>query len=504
LFEVYPFTNDSFLESLQNELTPVSSIEKKSHFTYFLSYLNNPEIGARTIVLEKKYISKNFLEDYVSYYAKCFQGYTKYCKRIHLFSEEFNKEDFEKFITKTNSRKLKKIFDSYLGYIVVKPIPRTVIGPTLLKTYEENTSQNRKFFGTRSYAVNLFGHKLSVESLAFQEQDRVTSACATTAIWTALQKASNNNYAKLKTPYEITRSAAVTSKDGNRLFPNKGLTIDQMCKAIVDSGLETELRTVQNRYDAMQIALMKEYVYAYSSVGIPIILGIDIPNAGQHAVAISGMGECNINARAISGVLHLKSSFVNKIYTHDDQHGPFARVVFDELNNKIETPWDTEGSANTDVKFILVPVYPKIRIQYEDVKAIVLAVDRVISVAFELKEDLLWDIKLNYSEDFKERIRASKIKESAKKQVLFNSYPKYVWTAICSIPVSQEDKSITNVNLFEIVFDATDLANAMFAIDLVYHQSWFKGKVGAILKDNPLMKNYFPNYLGDSYEELFT
>jgi hypothetical protein len=96
--------------------------------------------------------------------------------------------------------------------------------------------------GVRNYTIHLFGNVLTIESLAFQEQDTVLAACATTAIWTMLNKASVDFHTILKSPSQITKDADNLSFDGSRLFPNKGLNLLQICQAIYNSGLESEIK----------------------------------------------------------------------------------------------------------------------------------------------------------------------------------------------------------------------------------------------------------------------
>ena len=144
------------------------------------------DLEAKTIVIEPEYISKDYLHDYTSYYSLCYKEYPKVCSRVHFFSLDFNKRDFEILIN--NGSPSVDIRNSYLGFIVVRPIPNTVIGFTVLKPYVHSTGFNqRNFWGLKKYPVHLFGIKLEVESLAFQEQDSVVSACATAAIWSMLQ-----------------------------------------------------------------------------------------------------------------------------------------------------------------------------------------------------------------------------------------------------------------------------------------------------------------------------
>ncbi|MBK8643805.1 MAG: hypothetical protein IPN15_16865 [Saprospiraceae bacterium] len=49
---------------------------------------------------------------------------------------------------------------------------------------------------------------------------------------------------------------------------------------------------------------------------------------------------------------------------------------------------------------IVVPLYPKIRISYEDIEAIVLGLDAILTLFFDNKivADLVWDIKIDFSE----------------------------------------------------------------------------------------------------------
>src|SRR3546814_12270221 len=45
-------------------------IRKKTHLRFLDEYFT--EIGAATIVVEERYIDRDYLEDYAAYYARCF------------------------------------------------------------------------------------------------------------------------------------------------------------------------------------------------------------------------------------------------------------------------------------------------------------------------------------------------------------------------------------------------------------------------------------------------
>jgi len=76
----------------------------------------------------------------------------------------------------------KQLDSNYLGFMVLKPLPQTIVGRTCFKTYPDDG--NRRHFPTlHKYSSNLFGLPLTVNSLAYQEQDKVVAACATSALW---------------------------------------------------------------------------------------------------------------------------------------------------------------------------------------------------------------------------------------------------------------------------------------------------------------------------------
>ena len=79
--------------------------------------------------------------------------------------------------------------EKYIGFIIKKPLSNHVIGRTILKRYPDiGTGGNLEELQVYSANdVHFYGLPLSLEALPFQEQDQAVSACATVAIWTALQ-----------------------------------------------------------------------------------------------------------------------------------------------------------------------------------------------------------------------------------------------------------------------------------------------------------------------------
>jgi hypothetical protein len=486
--EILNYSSENLALSLSNEYTPSEVITRKHHFVYLKNYLSSAQIGAKTIVIERKYINKDYLDDYSFYYSSCFKDYGSVCTRVHFFSNEFKEGEFLEII-KSSPENHQAHWNSYLGFVVVKPIPYTVIGFTILKTYTEDVpDMKRNFWGLRNYKVHLFGNKITVNSLAFQEQDSVLAACATTAIWSMLNKASTDFHTVLKSPSEITKDADRIGFDGNRLFPNKGLTLIQICQAIHGSGLVSEIKSANypikdSKGEVTRIAVsatyLKQIINAYSSIGIPIILYVDVPNGdgyGGHAITISGHCETEIVAKPKdeADISYLSDNIV-KLYAHDDQFGPFVKIEFNS-DFSITSAWTEIDSKHkpTFVNSAVVSLYPKIRIKYEDINCIVLGLDRILTFFFDsiIVNDLVWDIKLTYSEDFKNNIKSASLGDEEKLKILQKSLPRYIWIADCYIGLQ---KAIT------FTFDATDISNGMNGLNILFYFKGLKDELKAFI-----------------------
>lgn len=507
---IFDFNEENLSVALSNDFTSSAVVKSKTHFSYLLKYLGSEGIDVKTIVIEETYISKDYLHDYASYYALCFKDYPKSCKRVHFFKTTFGSEEFKNILTSEKNNL--EFWDSYAGFIVVKPIPITIIGYTVLKPYEHGSEFNkRNFWGLRTYAIHVFGHEVLLDSLAFQEQDSVLSACATTAIWTMLNKAATDFHTILKSPSQITKDADNVSPDGGRLFPNKGLNLLQICNAIVNSGLVSEIKqpdiTLYNEIGEsigafVSSTYLKKILNAYSPIGIPIILVIKVPNGnqiGMHAIVVSGYKQNAPAHIAPEEKINFLSENIEKIYAHDDQWGPFVRIDF-ENDADLITPWSVTSEAKLPTRLanIVIPVYPKIRISYEDIEVIVRGFDTILTLFFSDKivADLVWDIKINFSENFKNQIINSSLDEEVKFYHIFKSLPKYIWVASCFVSGNK---------ILDFSFDATDVNSGMIAISIIsYLPDEFKTVLSDFLKNNqPLLQPLLQHKAREDYYHFF-
>lgn len=467
--EVYKYEISKLKSIIKNSHRCVSdSVLDKCHFDYFEEYFKY--IGAKTIVVEKEYVDKDFLEDYSAYYVRCFSEYDKKCTRLHFFSISFSKKRFNGLLEGKDEKLLKQLNQKYLGFVVVKPLPLTVIGRTCLVSYPH---ENRRYYPIkRNYLVSLFGIKLVINGLAYQEQDTVVAACATSALWSVFHGTGYLFHHSIPSPASITKVATENFPVGTRSMPNKGLTIESMAHAIKSLKLEPILIAANKFY------LLKTTIYAYMKLGLPIVLCFELFDTkktisiGLHAVAITGY---SLDSRSKSSYpkldFTLKACNIHKIYVHDDQIGPFARMEFDGetvnfdgiVEESMSTCWKDDDGNKGNIRalncYMLIPVYHTIRVSLEAVLELVVSFNQFFNaisalVSFKLISDLEWDVYLDRIDKLKEEILLNKyLSGDEKTTILLTAMPKYIWRASA---YNNEDIVI------DLLFDATDFDSGDF------------------------------------------
>src|SRR5262245_3400627 len=131
-FEVIPFAESDFYRLISNQYCDASAVGKNRRASYLYRYLS--EVGARTIVAELDYTDRDYLDDFAAFYVRCFANYDRRCRRLHFFSSTIKEEQFLQIVqSDTNSPLSRSLSDSYLGFIVARPLPSAVIGRTLLQ-----------------------------------------------------------------------------------------------------------------------------------------------------------------------------------------------------------------------------------------------------------------------------------------------------------------------------------------------------------------------------------
>ena len=365
--EVVPFTAD--LEFLKRPDGLIEDVWPPTQLQYLRAYL--AQLDCKTLLVERHYIDRDFISDLAAFYSKSLRAYPNYCQRVHFFDFPFGLEDWRSMVAGAGSGQhqtnQQRLADGYLGNLVIRPLPGYPVGRTVLKTYGPAASngERREFGCTREYKAHLGPFSLSVRGLAFQQQDQGVSACATTAIWSAMHGTASLEGAAHPTPAEITQAASRYLLTG-RALPSGGLATYQMCEAIRSAGFEPVL------FAATNPIVDRAQLLTYVRSGFPAILCL-IANEDGHAVCLTGVRLTEVPPQTDPNLgFREAAQAVTALYVHDDRIGPYAVAEFQQrtdsstgrIMSALSIRWP-DGKTVVDeptLSAVIVPVPPKIRL----------------------------------------------------------------------------------------------------------------------------------------------
>ena len=245
--EIEKFDRDALLDvitnllsrrSLENEperlSAAIASISDKKQFNAVFDLAMAH--GANAMVIETEYVDKHYLEDYAGYYARCFEKYGRRCARVHFYRAKLSEIAFlDQLVTSPKNDRALGDELGYIGYVVLKPLPHTVIGRTAIPPI---CGTKDHFPTLKEYKTQIGGRNFYVETALFQEQDHEVAACATVAIWSILSTTASMLDNQILSPFEITKKAGEKSNFTQRLLPNDGLNQYQVLTLLTSSGLD--------------------------------------------------------------------------------------------------------------------------------------------------------------------------------------------------------------------------------------------------------------------------
>jgi hypothetical protein len=469
-------------EALSNNWVTSQEVAGVQQAVYLAEYLRH--LKAKTILVEHGYVDRDYLEDYASYYVGNFLPYPKLTKRLHFFAQALSKQDASRALGRNDPRTIAIIKDRYLGFVVARPLPGSVVGRTALVTYERQSPDGIRYYPVRRlYKPHLFGIELPIQSLAYQQQDRTVAACATVALWTAFHKTEELFSSGKLTPAAITR-VANSVRGSHRAMPARNLTPEQMAEAIRHVGLEPELVEIQADTP------LSSLIYSYASYGVPVVLLVHIEGQGGHAMTVTGYKigpKPPTAAEPLNEHLQYRGRFINEFFVHDDNVGPFAHLRPVDIPKRLRSD---ENFANKPYGFeiefpgrgderprllcsplmAIIPVYPKIRLNFIGLHGwlngySVVLKEYASKLGIDPKE-LIWDVRLDSSNAFKGELREKREIDSS--SVVLRPYPKYIWRA---------EITLARRKIVELTVDTTEMAHACPFLDAIPYDALFNNEL---------------------------
>lgn len=362
-----------------------------------LAYLNFylEKLGCKTILVESHYIDKDYLLDLSIYYSRSLSDYPNHCCRIHFFKEAFDQTRWTSLLQAANRGKssdtAKFLRGAYLGFTIQRPLERAPIGRTVLPPLADGPSD---FGATRSYDVHLAGFELSVQGLAFQQQDQGVSACATTALWTALNCVASKEGLPAMSPAEITQAASRYYLAGGRPLPSEGLNIQQICEATRAAELSPVL------HSGTDLAQDVAQLHGYIRSGFPAVLALQpyeptiVPpqeHGSKHAVCVAGLKLGEVSPQHRDELSFRDGASETKaLYVHDDRLGPYKIATLHQYTwkeGKVRTSlvikWadGTEDEASI-LEALVVPLPSKIRLTIAKMRQLAIPVANAFGQLF--------------------------------------------------------------------------------------------------------------------------
>ncbi len=341
-----------------NEIEFLADLKQVQQVEYLRKYLSSSQINAQKLIEEPYYFDRDYLSEFAHFYSTSTRAYSNACRRIHIFDSTKIDEKLFNSSLAGNKKALSLLQNSYLGFIVIRPLEHAPLGRTVLKWYpDDKLNQKRVTKTSRKYKVHLAGIQLSIEGLAWQQQDDGVSACATIALWTLLHSSALDDYHQIPTTAEITVAAHTNYSEGRHPFPSAGLTSNQICDSIIHYGLRPAsfagdaYESEDTNYDpAFTTRLFGHIVGSFLRSGYPVLLfgkqyekiGKGKPKSFDHSICIVAFRE-NVGASQSTDNLTHYDENITHVYAHDDNLGP---------NVRFEIQSDNEDRA------ILVPSAP--------------------------------------------------------------------------------------------------------------------------------------------------
>jgi hypothetical protein len=335
-------------------------------------------LGCNTFVIEQHYIDRDFMEEHSVFYSKDLSSSVNYCRRVHFFRN--TKKELEAAFKRLHTLALSRedgTFDrecrefsekNYIGFTVIKPLIGCPVGRTVLTPYPRDSAKGyvRRFPCACNYDVHLLGIPLYVRGLAFQQQDVGVSACATTALWTSLQRARQLELSGAAAPAQITLRASQFNLPFGRPMPSEGLSLDQMSMAINSLGYSPYL------FKAESFEATRAVLFSAISSGISAVLVLeDETRTRYHAVAVSGMAvDSSGNLLTLNGGILDQSEGMRAIYLHDDRYGPYIKGIPIQRKGQfhlrliIQNAVEGNREETWTLTHLLIPMHSKVRLSF--------------------------------------------------------------------------------------------------------------------------------------------
>lgn len=387
--------------------------------------------GVTTIVKEPRYIDADWRSQLAHFYNGNFRRFPSVCHRLHFFAGP----------VPSNLEDLSGLQDCYRGYSVLRPLPISPVGRTMLMAPPDMADAVRC---ESTEEIDLFGWPLVIRAMPFISQDTQYQRCAHAALWMVLRHAHFEHGLPLRLPSDIHEAATGGVMTGRQL-PSAGVSAYQLMCAMTSLGLspaQKPLAETPEENEGSGLLRLHAMVCRYVNSSLPPIV---ISNT--HAWVITGY------SRRGSGDeprIHL--------WRHDDAAGPYIEVP---------NPWDEKEEEHRPWLSVYLPLLPKAFVDAERAELVgkrfvgqfassELVQGTTFAAAESRDNELEGPTYRTYlvpSTRFKRDLSARGVPERLAAALRLSPMPRYIWVVEVVDRTMRKD-GLPDV-LGEIVLDAT-------------------------------------------------
>lgn len=292
------------------------------------------EHGVVSVVRERRYIDADWRSQHAQFYSGTFRRYPSVCHRLHFFTQQVPADLAE----------LDDLQKAYRGYTVLRPLPTSPVGRTMI------TAPPELLKGVRCEGdeeIDLFGWPLRIRAMPFISQDAQQLRCAHAALWMVLAHARLVHRLPRRLPAEI-HEAALGGFIMGRQLPSDGLTGHQMLGALTTLGLSPSVLNLPEDRDADATAghlSLHDVLCRYINSAMPPIV------------------TSQVHAWVVTAYLRRPSEGHRRIqlWRHDDIYGPYLPV---------SSPWSEPNPAHRPWSTVYLTLLPKVYLDAERAEAV--------------------------------------------------------------------------------------------------------------------------------------
>lgn len=353
------------------------------------------ELGVRSVVVEQRYLDADWRSEHGAFHGQLFRRHPSVAHRWHLFTTDVASDI--------------AVLDpaSYRGYVVLRPLPSTPVGRTMVSPPPGLDGALRCEATER---VSLFGHALSVRAMPFLSQDAEYLRCAHATMWMVLRHAHLAHGLPRRLTSEV-HDATLGGVIVGRQVPSEGLSVQQMLAGATRLGLSPGLlhlpSTREEDAEAGPLSLLGVLCRYVNSQLPPIVIS-------------------RVHAWVVVAYRRHREGGVT-LWRHDDARGPYLEVP---------DPWDEPDEAHATWQTAITPLLPAVYVTAERAEAagrlwfggyLGQADDDEPLARAAAADELTFRTYVIRSDDYVEGLAERGVDETLADLYRLGSMPEYVW-----------------------------------------------------------------------------